>query len=90
MGQSRPATYHDLTGLLEQLGFQRESVEGSHHAFRHKASDTLIVLAAFQPESPLRSEDLVSVRRHLDSRGLMDARAFDRRFPRSAATGTPP
>ena len=45
MRQSKPATYHDLTGLLEQLGFQRESVEGSHHAFRHRASEKLRELA---------------------------------------------
>jgi hypothetical protein len=59
-------------------------VEGSRHAFRHRASETLILLADLKPEDPVRREDLISVRQHLDSKGLMDARAFER--PRGSRT----
>ncbi len=90
MSQSKPATYGDLIQLLGRLGFQDESVEGSHWAFRHGASDTLILLARLKPEDSVRSEDLISVRRYLDSKGLMSAHAFERQFPQSAATGSPP
>jgi predicted RNA binding protein YcfA (HicA-like mRNA interferase family) len=88
MGQSERATYSDLISLLEQLGFQDESVAGSHQAFRHKASETLLLLADLKREDPVRTEDLISVRRHLDAKGLMDVHAFERRFPQSAATET--
>jgi predicted RNA binding protein YcfA (HicA-like mRNA interferase family) len=90
MSQSERATYRELIELLETPGFQDASVEGSHRAFRHGASDTLILLADLKPEDPVRREDLISVRRHLDSKGLMAARAFEQRFPESAAAGAPP
>jgi predicted RNA binding protein YcfA (HicA-like mRNA interferase family) len=89
MSQSKPATYRDLTSLLEHLGFQDESVKGSHHAFRYEASNTLVLLADLRPEDPVTSEDLISVRRHLDSKGLMDARTFEQRFPQLATTVIP-
>jgi predicted RNA binding protein YcfA (HicA-like mRNA interferase family) len=90
MSQSGQATYRELIGLLEHLGFQDESVEGSHRAFRHRASDTLILLADLKPEDAVRRQDLISARRHLDAKGLMAAREFEQRFPESAATGAPP
>ena len=89
MSQFQRATYTDLISLLEHLGFQDESVTGSHHAFRHAASETLILLADFKREDPVRREDLISVRRHLDANGLMDERAFERQFPQSAASEAP-
>jgi predicted RNA binding protein YcfA (HicA-like mRNA interferase family) len=90
MSPPTPPTYGDLISFLEQLGFQDESVGGSHHAFRHRASDTLVLLADVKREDPARIEDLISVRRHLDAKGLMDAQTFERRFPQSAETGSPP
>ncbi len=89
MSQSERVSYKHLISLLEHLGFQDESVTGSHLAFRHRASDTLLLLADLKREDPVRREDLISVRRHLDSKGLMDARTFDRRFPQSATIETP-
>jgi predicted RNA binding protein YcfA (HicA-like mRNA interferase family) len=86
MGRSKQPTYRDLISLLEHLGFQDESVKGSHRAFRHAASKTLILLADLGSDDLVRGEDLISVRRHLDSKGLMDTRTFERRFPESVAT----
>lgn len=85
MSPSIPVTYGDLISLLIHLGFQDESVEGSHVALRHRTSESLVLLADVKSEEPVRWEDLISVRRHLDSKGLMDANAFDRRFPQPAA-----
>jgi len=90
MSPSKQPTCGDLISLLEHLGFQDESVEGSHHAFRHSASETVILLADLKPDDLVRVEDLISIRQNLDSKGLMDARAFERRFPPSAATSAPP
>ena len=90
MSQSKPATYADLTTLLERLGFQDESVEGSHHVFRHRASDTVVLLADLRPEDSVRREDLISVRWYLNSKGLMEARAFEQQFLQAAAATAPP
>jgi predicted RNA binding protein YcfA (HicA-like mRNA interferase family) len=89
MNQFHRAAYTNLISLLEHLGFEDESVAGSHHAFRHRASETLILLSDFKTEDPVRSEDLISVRWHLDAKGLMDARTFERQFPQSTARETP-
>lgn len=89
MSQFQRATYTDLISLLEGLGFQDESVAGSHHVFKHRTSETLILLADLKREDPVRREDLISVRQHLDAKGLMDARAFERQFPQSAASEAP-
>jgi len=88
MNPLEPATYRELTALLEQLGFRDESVSGSHCAFRHATSETLVLLADLKPDDPVRPEDLVSVRQHLDAKGLMDASAFERRFPQTSTTRT--
>jgi predicted RNA binding protein YcfA (HicA-like mRNA interferase family) len=70
-------TYGDLQQLLLSLGFVEESVEASHRAFRHRASDTVIVLAyGYDSTTPVRNEDLLSVRRHLHEKGLASARAL--------------
>jgi predicted RNA binding protein YcfA (HicA-like mRNA interferase family) len=90
MSQSKQATYRDLAVLLEELGFRGESVKGSHQAFRHVASDTLILLAPLASNDTVRREDLISVRRHLDSKCLMDSATFDRRLPQSALEKTNP
>jgi hypothetical protein len=82
MSESEQITYRDLAELLEELGFRDESVQGSHRAFRHAASDSLILFALAAPADPVRKEDFISVRRHLDSKGLMATAAFDQRFPR--------
>ncbi len=62
---------------------------GSHQAFRHRESETLVLLANVKREDPVQTEDLVSVRRHLDAKGLMDSRTFEREFPKSAGSEAP-
>jgi hypothetical protein len=86
MSRSGPVTYGDLTALLQELGFRDESVERSHQAFQHPASETLILLSPLTPDSPIRKEDLIAVRRQLDSKGLMHAATFDRRFSQPTPT----
>ena len=72
-------TYAELGGWLAGLGFVEESVSFSHRAFRHRASGTLIVLAYYDdPDTAVREEDVISVHRHLEEKGLADARALER------------
>ena len=89
MSRSKPATYGELMALLDELGFLDESVADSHRALRHSRSETLILLAPFETGAPVRKEDLISVRRHLDASGLMNTLDFDRRIPQTAATKDP-
>lgn len=77
MAKPKRVTHGELRRLLVALGFVEESVEGSHRAFRHADSDTLIVLPDYRDLSePVRDEDLISVRRHLEERGLAGPRDF--------------
>lgn len=84
MNHTERRTYGDLISILQQMDFQEESVPGSHQAFRHSVTGTLILFADAGPEEPARLEDLISVRRQLDAKGLMEASEFDRRFPQLA------
>ena len=71
--------YKDLVDLMTSLGFRDESVPGSHRAFRHAGSGTLILFSPLShDEAIVRDEDLVSVRRHLVEKGLVRIRDFDR------------
>ena len=88
MAKPKDATYGQLCQLLLRLGFLDESVKGSHRAFRHADSDTLILFGEYYKRStPLRDEDLVSVRRHLDEKGFVDADTFGRLFSAKKRSG---
>jgi predicted RNA binding protein YcfA (HicA-like mRNA interferase family) len=47
-----PITYGDLEATLQEFGFEREEVPGSHRTFRHPASGALLLL----PCAPLDRE----------------------------------
>jgi hypothetical protein len=70
-------SYGELAEVLERLGFVATTVEDRWRAFRHADSDTLIVLANHDRSSPARPLDLVSVRRHLVDKDLIDENEFD-------------
>ena len=56
-----------------------ESAEGSHRAFKHPRADVILMFSTLRsPQERLLQADAVSVRRHLDEAGLLDARTFDR------------
>ncbi|MBY0526548.1 MAG: DUF58 domain-containing protein [Gemmataceae bacterium] len=69
--------YAELRQLLKNLGFQTEPFRGKFIRFVH-SPDTVFVFRPYQPGDPVRSIDLIAVRKLLDERGLMDADAFDR------------
>jgi hypothetical protein len=60
------------------LGFEDESVEGSHRVFRHRRSNTVLVQAMHAPHEAVNLVDLRSTRRMLDEKGLVAKSAFDR------------
>lgn len=75
---TRSITYGDLYRLLAQLDFIDVSDDCPWKAYRHGATDTLVLLANREPDLPARPADLVSVRRHVIDNGRIDQREFDR------------
>lgn len=78
MSEATVLTYARLYQLLEDLGFEDESVPGSHRVFRHRRSDTVVVQAIHKPADPVSLVDLKSTRRILDEKGLLAKSEFDR------------
>lgn len=73
-------TYGSLEALLAGLEFVDESVPGSHRAYRHHKSGTLLLfpLHAFDEKHTLVSpQDQASVHRHLIEGGFLDEADWD-------------
>ncbi len=63
--------------VLEQLGFQLfASVTGSHRAFQHEATDTVVILK-WDQSTPVNPAVVVGTRRLLDEKGIIDKKDFD-------------
>jgi hypothetical protein len=86
----RTVSYGELYQLLAGLHFIDVSNKRRWRAYRQADTEVVILLANREPDLPARRADLVSVRRHLDAKGLMDAQAFERRFPQSTETEVRP
>ncbi|HEY7065704.1 MAG TPA: type II toxin-antitoxin system HicA family toxin [Chloroflexota bacterium] len=85
---SRELTQVELEELLVQLGFQLiASVPGSHRAFRHESTDTLVVLK-WDQATPVMPAVVVGTRRLLDEKGIIDKKDFDARTREMTAKHT--
>jgi hypothetical protein len=71
-------TYGQLCELLSDLDFVDEPAKQPWKVYRHGDTDTLIVLARRKPTAPAPEADLVSVRRHLVAKGLIEESEFER------------
>jgi hypothetical protein len=76
MKKTQTPTHGQLQHLLLGLGFRREPAESHWQVYRHDVSDTVFIFGAQPPDMPARDIDIVSVRRHLGEKGLVDDRAF--------------
>jgi hypothetical protein len=73
----RSVTYGRLEQLLTALGLKGRTVGDRCRVYRHAASDTVVLLPAESADTPARSADLLSVRRHLVDAGHLDEQALD-------------
>lgn len=73
----RQITNKELEELLTRLGFIVSTIENRWRAYRHAASDTLILLTNRNGELPARDLDLISVRRHLVDNDLINEDEFE-------------
>ena len=78
MSEASSLTYGRLYQFLQGLGFEDESVPGSHRVFRHRDSNTILVQAIHSLSEPVNLVDLKSTRRVLDEKGLVTRAEFDR------------
>ncbi len=74
---SNPVTYEQLDQVLRQLGFLSHKVEPKWRRYEHPASDTLIILGDRQPTESVLPSELVSARRHLIEKGLVEAEELE-------------
>jgi hypothetical protein len=70
---SKQVTYERLGQVLRQLGFNSRKVEPRWHRYEHAASDTVIIVGDRTPTESVLPSELVSARRHLIDKGLVDA-----------------
>jgi hypothetical protein len=75
---SPKVTYARLDQLLTRLRFTSmvEPMRGIR-AYRHSASQTLVLLAEKPASASVQEKDLVSIRRHLSENGLLEPQAFE-------------
>jgi predicted RNA binding protein YcfA (HicA-like mRNA interferase family) len=74
---TKALTFAELEKLLLELGFVRQSVQGTHQVFQYPALGTLVVLPGYKSQDWVHPAHLVSVRRVLAENGLMSTTEFD-------------
>ncbi len=79
------ATFGDLIGLLESLGFDCTRRVNGQVVCEHPPSDTMILLAERPAGERVRDQILFGVRLQLDQRGLLARDEFDRQLADVAA-----
>ena len=77
-------TYAVLHKLLTSLGFNPKPVRRSWQAYHHRASDALILLRKRRPTANVSEPDILSIRRHLVEKGLIDENEFDQLLSEAA------
>jgi hypothetical protein len=66
-----------MTAILEELGFERRVIPGSHVVFAHRPTETLVMLPIARGNQTVRMANVVSTRFILDSKGIANRRRWD-------------
>jgi predicted RNA binding protein YcfA (HicA-like mRNA interferase family) len=66
-----------LRRVLTGLGFVETRVPGSHLVFEHAPSHTVFLFRTYRPRDKVIAANLISVRKHLDEKGLIGSESFD-------------
>jgi hypothetical protein len=74
-----------LRALLLDLGFVEGVVEGKYLGFYHADSDTVFPFRRYRSQDKVSMADLVTVRKQLDWRGLLNEEAFDAALRKASA-----
>ena len=74
----------ELTAILEDLGFERRVVRGSHVLFTHSPSETVIMLPIARASETVRTANVVSTRFMLDAKGIANQHKWEQLVRRHA------
>jgi hypothetical protein len=66
-----------LRALLLDLGFVEGVVKGKYLGFYHSDSNAVLPCRMFRSQDKMSMADLVTMRKQLDWRGLLNEEAFD-------------
>lgn len=69
--------FSEFRHMLADLGFNHVRVDGSHHAFRHEATNTIIMLRLLADADPVPPVDIISARLVIAGRGLATVDRFN-------------
>jgi hypothetical protein len=75
MTKIKRISFVELRNLLDGLGFAAKRTDDAW-VFQH-TTEGLLVLRQYAPEEAIDEHDIVSTRKFLDFRGLLDANDFD-------------
>ncbi len=74
--KSKPAvSFHDFRAFLERLGYEEKRTETAL-VFHHPA-EGLLLFRMYRDDEAVDARDLLTTRKFLDLRGLLDAASFD-------------
>lgn len=75
MKRDRSVSFAELRRLLRDLGFAEKRAEAA--CIFHHAKEGLVVFRRYREADSVSEGDLVSTRKFLDLRGLLDSEDFD-------------
>jgi hypothetical protein len=78
-------TFAQLDSVLAQLGFRKSIVAKSHVAYRHDASDTVLLFPPQRAGDAVSAGLMVGTRKVLLDRGLVEAERLDEMLHATAA-----
>jgi hypothetical protein len=70
--------FSEMRHLLRELGYREKTVANAH--VFHRAKKDLVIFRRYDAAEAVDWGDIVSTRKFLDMRGLLDAEEFDARL----------
>ena len=74
---NKKVPFRHLRQFLLDLGFSESRLPTSGFVFAHEPSDTLLFYRPYEPDETVNPGDVMTTRRFLDERGLLDADEFE-------------
>jgi hypothetical protein len=82
MARTKDVTFSELRQVLQGLGYRLKQTDKA--SIFHHPKEGLVVFRVYRDEEPVAELDLLSTRRFLDLRGLIDGKDFDSLLRRTA------
>jgi len=86
MSRQHSIHYDELHDLLLSLGFIFRRTKDGNRAYRHAASDTLILLGPHANQLVVRQADLLAVRKYVIEKGIETSQRMTQRLRQIVAS----